>query len=87
MSYFDDNQDRIIYGPRPSELLRQATPRAYYNKKDGTRQFIDEMSDSHLRNALALAERKGNKLACKYLKEEIEKRKYKQETNNINIIT
>lgn len=77
MSYFEDNQDRIIYGPNPSELLRRITPRAYYTKKDGTRQWIDEMSDSHLQNALALAEIKGNKLACKYLKEEIDKRKMK----------
>lgn len=78
MSYFDDNQDRIIYGPTPSELIRRKTPRAYYAKKDGTIQWIDEMSDSHLHNALALAERKGNKLACKHLKEEIEKRKRKE---------
>ncbi len=34
MSYFDDNQDRIIYGPRPSELLRRITPRAYYTKEE-----------------------------------------------------
>lgn len=79
MSYFEDNEDRIIYGPKLSEIGRaHCTPRPYYTKKDGTRQYLDEMSDSHLSNALALAERKNLQWYISIFREEVMRRQRKQ---------
>lgn len=78
MSYFEDNIDRIIYGPDLSTLLEQnyiPRKKKYYTKKDGTKQYLDEMSNSHLYNALALAERKGLDWYIGMFKEEIERRR------------
>lgn len=75
MSYFEDNKDRIIYGPKLSELgKRHNDSRPYYTKKDGTRQYLDEMSNSHLSNALALAERKNLRWYINIFRKEIARR-------------
>lgn len=86
MSYFDDNEDRIVFGPGRKELMKRAQSIDTKGWRTAAGRYItlQEASTDHLANMYAKLEREARASELRVaIAEELKRRNERRDNSNI----